>query len=373
MRSSSEQISARGHSVNAIALRPGRLVEEFRCKQIPVTELSMGSMLSFGTVFRLLGLLKRQRPHVVHTHLGRADSYGRLAARLAGVPVIVTTAHNVERWKDNIAFRSIDAFTSQFAHRTIACSERVREHLRAVGTVPMNKVTVIRNGINLGIWDRSPNPATTIEFRKSFNFAEQDFVIGIVGRLEEQKGHVYLFEALASLRDEFSNLRLLVVGEGTLGDSLRQLVNSLKLSPNVTFAGARRDMRIVYEALNLVVIPSLWEGLPITLLEAMASGRAVVATNVGGIPEVIRHEFNGLLLPPKDSVAIADAIKRCYCDRDLMSRLALAGKNTVHMEFSIEVTARKVIEVYEELMERGRLSADSQPTARTARVDRRGD
>jgi glycosyltransferase involved in cell wall biosynthesis len=310
----------------------------------------MGRMLSFSTFFRLTSLLKQKRPDVVHTHLGRADSYGRLAARLAGIPVIVTTAHNVERWKGNFALRSIDAYTTQFAHRVIACSERVREHLRDVGTVPMSKVTVIRNGVNLGVWDNSPAPATAIELRKSFNFTEKDFVIGIIGRLEEQKGHVYLFEALARLRDAIPNLHLMVVGEGTLGDSMRQLVNSLKLSSNVTFAGARRDMRIVYEALDMVVIPSLWEGLPITLLEAMASGRPVIATAVGGIPEVIRHESNGLLVPPKDCLAIADAIKRSYVDRDLMCRLALAGRKTVQNEFSIELTARKIIDVYQDLL-----------------------
>ena len=326
------------------------MTEEFRRKAIPVTELSMGRMFSFSTFFRLLSLLKQQRPDVVHTHLGRADSYGRLAARVARVPAVVTTAHNVERWKENFAFRTVDAYTTQFAHRIIACSERVRDHLGAVGTVPMNKVIVIHNGINLRVWDSPPAPAAAIELRKSFNFAEKDFVVGIVGRLEEQKGHVYLFEAFASRRDELPNLRLLVVGEGALNDSLRQYVDALQISANVIFAGPRRDMRVVYEALDLVLMPSLWEGLPITLLEAMASGRTVIASTVGGIPEVMRHELNGLLVPPKDSAAIAGSLERCYRDRDLMCRMAIAGRKIVQNEFSIEVTAQRIIEVYQQLV-----------------------
>jgi glycosyltransferase involved in cell wall biosynthesis len=353
------------------------MTEEFRRRGIPVSELSMGRMFSFATFFRLLTLLKEQRPDVVHTHLGRADSYGRLAARLARVPAIVTTAHNVEQWKSNFAFRTIDAYTTQFAHRVIACSERVSEHLRAVGTVPMTKVSVIRNGVNLRAWDNSSAPANAIELRKSLNCTEMDFVIGIVGRLEEQKGHVYLLKAIADLREQLKNLRLLVAGEGTLGDSMKRLVNSLQLSSMVTFAGPRRDMRLVYEAIDLLVMPSLWEGLPITMLETMASGRPVIATAVGGMPEVIRHEFNGLLIPSKDSEAIAGAIKRCYLDRDLMCRLARAGKSTVRNEFSIEVTAQKVVEVYEELLagdktQNSNLRNRVPPIARTTTAGRRG-
>ena len=343
------EMRAHGHDVRVIGLRGGSMAQEFRKRGFETSEFLMENMVSLPTLFRLTVLLKQQRPWIVHTHLGRADSYGRVAAWLAGVPRIVTTVHNVDAWKAKWYLRWIDAVTSRAAHRLIACSGRVAEHLRAIGLVPMDKVTVLRNGIRLQDWRDEPSPVAVSALRQDLGVKNNEFVIGVIGRLEPQKGHVYLLQALASFKSSLPAFRLCIVGEGTLREELERLVVKFGLASNVTFAGVRHDMRLVYAAVDLVVMPSLWEGLPITLLECMASRRPVVATDVGGISEIIQPEHNGLMVPPKSSEALAAAIQRCMQSPESTRARVEAGFETVRREFSVEQLVDKVLALYRQL------------------------
>lgn len=344
------EMTARGHDVRVIGLRGGAMAEEFRSQRIPVDELALQGMVGLPTFLQLTARLRRQRPDIVHTHLGRADNYGRMAARIARVPVIVSTVHNVEAWKSRFFLLWIDAWTSIFAHRLVACSGRVAEHLREL-KVPMEKVVVVKNGICLRHWTEKPDLAAVGGIRRELGAGQNEFVVGVIGRLETQKGHSYLFQAIAALKDEIPDLKLWVIGEGSLRESLERLAGELGLSAKITFAGVRRDMRLVYAALDLVVMPSLWEGLPITLLEAMACRRPIVATTVGGIPEVIAHEKSGLLVPPRDVPALAAGLKCCHRERQFTQSLASAAFETVTNEFSIEQNAEKLLALYDELVQ----------------------
>jgi glycosyltransferase involved in cell wall biosynthesis len=182
------------------------------------------------------------------------------------------------------------------------------------------------------------------------NLQAGDFVLAVIGRLEEQKGHHYLLEALASLNGQIPRWRLLVVGDGALRRKLEMQAAQLKLAPQAVFAGERRDVRLIYAASDLVVLPSLWEGMPLVLLEAMAARRPVVATTVGGIPEVIRHEKTGLLVPPADIRALAAAITNCHHQRNKTQAMVEAAYRTVMNECLIETTAERVLDVYQRLM-----------------------
>jgi glycosyltransferase involved in cell wall biosynthesis len=346
----SQEMKARGHRVRIIGLRPGGLAPDFRREGFEVDELQLNGTFGLATFFRLVALLKRQAPDVVHTHLGRADNYGRLAAKLARVPVIVTTVHNVDAWKANPLLRWLDAWTSRFAQRLLACSGRVGQHLRELNLVPRHKISVVRNGIRLGDWNDQPEPTAVSRIRTELNLQTSHFVLAVIGRLEEQKGHRYLLEALASLNGQIPNWRLLVVGEGTLRNRLEKQAAQLKLSTQIVFAGERRDMRLIYAASDVVVLPSLWEGLPLVLLEAMAARRPVIATTAGGIPEVLRHEVTGRLVTPEDSLGLAAAIQSCYSQPEKTLAMAEAAYRTVINHCSIETTAERVLGVYESLM-----------------------
>jgi len=184
--------------------------------------------------------------------------------------------------------------------------------------------------------------------RRELGLKPGDYGIGVIARLEPQKGHRHLFAAVAALREAIPQLRLVVVGEGSLRASLEQLAQSLQLGSRIVFAGSRRDVPLLNAAMDVIVLPSLWEGLPIALLESMALGRTVIATKVGGVPEVIEHEVNGLLTPPGDALALAAAIQRCWQDRHMAGALASAAFRQVRDKFTIEANAAKVLAVYRE-------------------------
>jgi glycosyltransferase involved in cell wall biosynthesis len=279
-----------------------------------------------------------------------ADNYGRVAAWIARVPAIVSTVHNVEKWKENWALRWIDTGTGWLADHFITCSSLVREHLRQLNLVPMDKVTVIHNGIRLPDLNSLPGDETLTGIRRELGIKPEDYVIGVIARLEPQKGHRYLIEAVAALRQEIPHLRLLIVGEGSLRSALEQQACSSGLSSQIIFTGGRRDIAALNLIMDLVVLPSLWEGLPIALLESLALGRTVIATNVGGVSEVIHDQANGLLAPPKNAFALANTIRRCWENPDLAHTMAMAGLHTVKDRFSIRNNANKVIALYNQMM-----------------------
>jgi glycosyltransferase involved in cell wall biosynthesis len=343
------ELMARGHKVQVIGLRPASMAAEFRERGIPVTELAMNGAASLGTLWRLTSLLRSQRPDVVHTHLGRADSCGRVAAFLAQVPAIVSTLHNLEPWKSQAWMRWTDAATSRLADRLIACSERVAQHVRELGLVPARKITVVQNGIRLADWASEPSPEAVSTLRASLGTAAGTYVLGVVARLEEQKGHEHLFHALAAVGAGMPNYSLWLVGEGSQQAALARRAAQLGLQSKISFLGPRRDLRLVYAALDLVVLPSLWEGLPIALLEAMACRRPIVATTVGGVPEVISHGQNGLLCAPRDVRGLGAAILRCRSNRAWAEGLGTSAFEHV-AQFGIEPNISKVLAIYRHIL-----------------------
>ncbi|MFZ5825024.1 MAG: glycosyltransferase [Bacillota bacterium] len=342
------ELKANGHEVQLIGLYPGPLAKEFVSRGIPVTELSLKGMVDPRTFWRLLAEIRRFSPDIVHTHLGKADNYGRTAAWLAGVKRIVTTVHNVEDWKENRVLRFVDAFTAKLCDRIVACSGRVADHLLSLGNVNSSKVVTIQNGLDLRNWPL-PLQEDAGATRRELGFTEKDFVVGTLGRMEVQKGHAFLVEAAAIAREQGCNVKLLFVGDGSLRQTLVDLVAERGLSEHVVFAGVRRDTKALLAAMDLFALPSLWEGLPIALLEAMAANRCIVATPVGGVPEVIENGYSGLLVPPGDAESLAQAIMMCKKDRTLASQLSDGARRSVEESFSLDVGVTKLLNVYQEL------------------------
>jgi glycosyltransferase involved in cell wall biosynthesis len=183
--------------------------------------------------------------------------------------------------------------------------------------------------------------------------AGADLVIGVVGRLEEQKGHAYLLAALPALRRAIPNLVVLLVGEGRLEEDLRRQVRELKLESMVRFLGTRRDLTEIYRALDLFVQPSLWEGLPLALLKAMGAGLPVVATRVSGSREAIVDGVNGSLVAPGDPEALARAILELHRHPEIRRRLGDAAHGTVAERYSLEAMLHRLEELYLDLWRRG--------------------
>ena len=281
---------------------------------------------------RLVRLLQRETPDVVHTFLIVAGIYGRLAAFAAGVPVVVSAEQNVYLRKPRrhaLTERLLAART----YRVVACCEVVGRYYRQQVGVRSSKVEVIYNAVRFG---RRPGQTDGETARFALKLPPEALVVGTLGRLTEQKDQRILLQALAALASDRPDLLLFLAGAGPLRAELEAETARLGLADQVRFLGVRRDRATLYAAMDIFVLPSRWEGLSLALVEAMGTGRAVVATSVGGNPEVVRDGHTGLLVPPADPDALASALGKLAGDRDLRKSLGDAAAAEARSRFSIE-------------------------------------
>lgn len=317
-------------------IRGGPMEEDFAELGIPVVIFGRRSKLDFGLVLRMARWMRREKVAVVHTHLFTADTYGRLAARIAGVPAIFSTVHNiVNPWKGG--FRKwLDRTFARFNTRVIGCSEEVTQALEHRDGIPAKRLVAIPNGIDLCKFER----VSGADVRDEFGLPQQQPLIGVVGRLHPQKGHADLFRALAQMPSALDGrLTCLVIGTGELEAELRQQVDALGLGRCVVFTGVRKDVPRLVAAMDVFVMPSRWEGLPIALLEAMASAKPVLCTRVGGIPDVVKDDDNGLLIDEGDVDALRSRLDRLLGDAAERARLGRRARAAVIAQFDVTRTA----------------------------------
>ena len=291
-------------------------------------------------VIRLWRALRAERPTVFHAHLSWpfACKHGVLAAWLARVPAIVGTAQLYMAPDSTRQPRQV----LKLFRRIIAVSEEVKaRYVRELGVPPV-KVPVIRNAIRVPPAGHLGNPV----LRAALVRGGPDYLVLTPARLHPQKGHTYLLGAAAQVPDA----TFVLAGDGPLRGELEAEARKLGLGDRCIFLGHRTDVADLLAAADLFVLPSLYEGLPISALEAMAAERPVVATAIGGTDEAITSEQSGLLVPPRDPTALAAAIRRLRADPALAQRLAAAGRERVEREFSSEVTAREVMRIYDETL-----------------------
>jgi glycosyltransferase involved in cell wall biosynthesis len=279
---------------------------------------------------------------VVHTHGYKADIYGYAAFRRSGIP-LTGTCHN---WTNQSRSLQIYAHLDRFAlsrfSRVIAVSETVEQKLLASG-VKQNRLVTIENGVDLGRF--LPKPSA---FAKEIAKGNRK-LIGMIGRLVVQKGPDVLLRAAQGAFQRFPDTAIAFIGDGPMQAELERLAKELGIAGRVIFAGSRSDVPDILQALDLVVLPSLNEGLPMSLLEAMAAERAIIATRVGGIPRIIRHQETGLLIDVGDVAGLRSAIERLLGDPADAARLARAARTLVEQQFSSEAMARKYLNIFEEV------------------------
>lgn len=327
----------------------GLVGEELAAAGHPVRSLNLDLRRTpfFAIVSRVRRLLREERPDILHTHLYHPNLYGRLAALGLGLKGVVASVHNVYR-KPKMHRRLWNFLLSRVTDRVVAVSREVMEDVRRFDGVPRSRLCLLPNGISLAALE----VAETREQARE-RLAVSGFCLGTVGRLAEQKGQAHLLEAMQAVLREMDEATLLVAGDGPARQALEQQAQAAHLNGRVRFLGTRRDVALIYRALDVFVLPSLWEGLPLVLLEAMGAGLPVVATRVGGVPEVITQGENGLLVDPGDSRGLAQAILRLYREPALRSSLAAAGRETVARHYSQEAMLNRLEDLYLELWEKG--------------------
>ena len=285
------------------------------------------------------------RADIVHTFLLTASLYGRFAAMMARVPIIIGTEVNIYEQK-NPRHIAVERWLMAKTDRVVVSAESVRDfYIEQVGADPA-KIEVIYNAVD---WAQLAASEDRDALRAQFGVPHGAPVAGIIARLTEQKAHVHLFEAMAKTTG-LEGLHLLVVGDGHLRGSLETLSSSLGLADRIHFLGARRDLGNILNAIDMFVMPSLWEGVPLSMVLAMGAGLPVVATRVAGIPEVVHDGETGLLVQPAEPVLLGAAMSKLVHDAALRARLGAAAKARVLPRFGVDGYVASVTKLYDRLL-----------------------
>lgn len=309
------------------------------------------------TLWRLVSLMRRLKPHVVHTHTAKAGAVGRAAAILAGVPVVVHTYHgHVLRGYFSPAktavYRAIERGLARRTDRLLAVTARVRDELIALGVGEAAQYRTVPLGFDLA-------PLLVAERRRGELRAELGLgdapLVGIVARLVPIKAHEVFLSAAARVRQQVPSARFLIVGDGELRASLEQQTAALGLTGVVSFLGWRADIDRLYADIDVVALTSRNEGSPVALIEAMASGVPVVSTDVGGVADVVEHGVSGLLAPMDDAAGVADHILTLLADAGMRHAMGQQGRAKVAVTYDARRLVSDIETLYDDLIREKRV------------------
>lgn len=321
------------------------LYERARSRGLSVSMLRCEGRADLRAIKEIREYVKNEEIDLIHTHGYKADLYGYLAAHTEAKP-IVATCHN---WVGGTAalgiYNRLDRMALRNFDGVAAVSQAVATQLEDAG-IAENKIYTIANGIDI-VRFTGAEPAWF-----GTNQSAPGKTIGIVARLDLQKGFESLLEAMAALTPAHPDARLVIVGEGPDRETIVTMAARLELTSKVVFAGQRGDMASVYAGFDIFVLPSLNEGLPMTVLEAMAASRPVVASNVGAIPSVVRDRETGLLVAPRNVSALKAALEGLLADSTLRGRLASNGHDWVRRHFTADAMAANYLRMYESVLTR---------------------
>jgi glycosyltransferase involved in cell wall biosynthesis len=322
-------LARRGHFCIVAGQPDSPLLKRAGEKGLKTEAVAMPSEWSLKAVWSLASILKRERVQVLHMHTSHACTLGGWAGRLAGVPVRIIS----RRVDFSIRSNPFRKMKYQWGvDRIAAISEGVRDVLIRDGLDP-NRIEVIRSGID----PRPFDPAyPAMEARREFGLSEKSPVIGCVAHFADHKGHRYLVDAAARVAAVIPGVRFLLVGDGELRQQIERQIKELKLEQHVILTGFRNDLPRLLAAMDIVVLSSHLEGLGTSLLDAMAMARPVVATRVGGIPEMVEDGVTGRLVPPRDPARLAEALIDLIHHPEDWKRMGLAGRSRMLAKFSAE-------------------------------------
>ncbi len=327
----------------ATLLPGGDLEKRFRDAGVTLVDLSRKGKPSVGAVNHLVREIRARKVDIVHTHLVRAGIAGKLAAAVSRVPVVTTRHYTRDAKSRRWDFVAEDVLTRLLADRVIAIGESVFDTIREQNVCDHEKVVLHRNAIDVASYAHQDRHERTT-----------NLVIGTVGRLHPAKAHEVFLDALAMVRRNHPEVTGVIVGGGERLGVLKEYTEQRDLADAVTFTGpvdsdAVRDW---LHRFDIFVLPSDWEGLPISLIEAAAASLPVVATDVGGCPEVVRDGETGFLVPPRDPKAMADAISRLVIDENLRTAFGNRAVEVAKSEFDIRRLADQTAALYREILMR---------------------
>ncbi|MCK5850361.1 MAG: glycosyltransferase family 4 protein [Kiritimatiellae bacterium] len=298
----------------------------------------------FMAFLSILRHLKQNNIMIVHTHSSKAGFLGRLAARLAHIPVIIHTPHvfafqmNINPLLKAFYFR-MEQFTACFTDKIVCVSNNEMKVAVEAGLTAPEKFTVIENGI-------APAHLSGAPFMDNLDIKPNDIVVGTIGRFTRQKNHSLFLSAAKQVVEQFPNTKFLLIGNGEIKVKLESLTDELSLRDNVQILDIKDGFASFYPVIDIFVSSSAWEGMPYTILDAMLCRKAIVATGVGGIPDIIDHRKTGLIVPPGNSIAMADAIAELLSEPELRATLGSNAGSVAETRFVLDNMIAKTSELY---------------------------
>lgn len=332
------------HVCSLGVVRGNVLQPDFERQGIPVYVIGSKLFYDVRSAIAVARYARRHQIDIIHTHLGDADVIGRVVGRFLRVPV-VSTLHNEPRDynRQRVDRRWLTRLTTRFlAPHLIAVSQRIRTMFVEEWNVPQERITMVYNAVPMDVYATIPEPSAQTR-------VGTDPVITNIGRLSPQKAQHDLLEAAKLVLEQRPDARFMIVGQGRLEQALKEQAQSLGIADRITFAGLRLDIPAVLEQSDIFVLSSLWEGLPLTAVEAMAAARPVVLTDVGGNRELVESGVQGLIVPPSDVPALAEALLKLLNDALLRDAMGQAGRARVHHDFSIDTFAAQHEALYQKL------------------------
>jgi glycosyltransferase involved in cell wall biosynthesis len=305
-------------------------------------------------LWKLYRLMRKERPHIVHTHTAKAGFLGRLAAGLAGVPIIVHTfhghvLHGYYGPRKNWLLRQVERSLASFTDRLVTVSEHVKSELVSYGVAKAEKINVIPLGFDLEPFLRSRSYRG--EFRREMGLSGDTKLVGIVGRIFPIKNHSLFLESAARIAARDGSARFIIVGDGVLRPALELQAKELGIAERVLFTGWRRDLPTIYADLDVLVVSSENEGTPVSSIEAMASGCPVVATHVGGLPDLIINKKTGFLVQPRDADGIAASVLHLLHNPEMAHEIARNAAVAAQSRFALKRLISDMDRFYTNLLE----------------------
>jgi glycosyltransferase involved in cell wall biosynthesis len=345
-----ERLDRNRFRLTVVTLRgEGPLVERYAELGIPVVRFPIHSLYGPRTVaqsIRLARFLRRERVSIVHCHDQYSNFFATLSARIAGVPVVIAS----KRWLHSpMRYRIANGIGFRAATRVLANSESVAASLRSDDLLADRRIVVVPNFVDEQAFT-PPSDATLTDWRRELELPDGTLVIGIIASLLPIKDHASLLQSVAMVRSRWPSLRLVIVGQGPELVTLQSLARDLGIADVVRFAGLRPQTPSFHFLFDVSVLCSVSEGFPNSLVEAMAAGRPIVATRVGGVQDAVRDGENGLLVPPRAPDALAAAIETLLADPSRRYAMGVAGRQSAKERFHARVVLASLQDLYERLL-----------------------
>jgi glycosyltransferase involved in cell wall biosynthesis len=332
----------------------GQLEVIVRQNGVPFCPLDMSRRVNLGTIGHLSTLISENDIDIVHSMGARADFFARMACRnKPSTAVVCTLAMLVESFDVGFLrkffYKLADRYSARYVTQYIAVSRALKERLIRERKISADKISIIYNGVELDQYN--PELYSPSEGRLSLGIKDDYPIVGTIGRLVYQKGLPYFLEAAARVYFHNKEVRFVIIGHGSEEASLKNLADSLGITHACTFAGQRFDIDRLLSAFDIFVLPSLLEGLPRVVIEAMAMARPIIATDIDGVREQITNNQTGLLVKPADSKLLAKAIMEILDDEQKANSLARKARKQAEQKFDLKLTINKVENLYQELFD----------------------